>query len=113
MADKTRFKVTPTPEIRTEIRIRASLHAMDVAGRLHQQALKEWAQSNDGPLPTKAWARAEAEEQIELLCHGLGRLAAVNPSEVDMASDQHRPRRTRPHRPEADWDDLFRDDRDE
>ena len=47
-----------------------------------RRLITEWAEADDGPLPTRIQAAAAAQAELEVLCRGLGRLAALTPDEV-------------------------------
>ena len=47
-----------------------------------RRLIAEWAKADDGPLPTRLQAASAAHAELEVLCRGLGRLAALTPDEV-------------------------------
>lgn len=47
-----------------------------------RRLMAEWAAAEDGPIPSRAQAARGAQHEMEVLCRGLGRLAALSPHEV-------------------------------
>jgi hypothetical protein len=59
--------------------------AEDVRGRTEErlrELVLEWAGRDDGPPPTRADAEEQVRAELEVLCRGLGRWAAVAPEEL-------------------------------
>lgn len=47
-----------------------------------RELVREWAAADEGGFPTRARAEREARDELEVLCRGLGRWAALTPDEV-------------------------------
>lgn len=83
----------------------------------YAEALYQWARGDDGPMPTREDARADAEDQARLLLSGLGEWGALSPEllevqqlEAGRAGYRQRQRNARPRSPRPDpfldWWDL-------
>lgn len=71
-----------SPERLALIHLRAQgLATLTQEGHFRRLML-EWAQDDDGPVPTRKQAAVAAQSELEVLCRGLGRLAALTPDEV-------------------------------
>lgn len=64
------------------INLRAIDLLRDTTDEHFQRLLAEWAARDDGPIPTRAEAEMAARTELETLCRGLGRLAALTPHEA-------------------------------
>lgn len=47
-----------------------------------RRMILEWAGRDDGPMPTRKEAYEVAMNEVEIVCRGLGRLAALPPAEI-------------------------------
>lgn len=74
--------VAQTPERVALIHVRASRLVSQTSEEHFRRLIAEWAQVDDGPLPTRKQAVTEAQFEIETLCRAIGRLGALDPSEV-------------------------------
>lgn len=74
--------VAQSPQRIAQIHLRASHLVHHTREEHFRRLMLEWAQSEDGPLPSRPLAAAAAREEIEIVCRGLGRLAALTPDEV-------------------------------
>ena len=76
-----------------------------LADEAYAEALYQWARTDEGQMPTRADAWADAEEQARLLLEGLGEWGALSPDlldaqqdEVTRASRRHHRRNAQPRR---------------
>lgn len=74
--------VAQSPERVARVQIRAGNLVIHTQEDHFRRLIAEWAQMDDGALPTRAQAAAEAQREIEILCRALGRLGALEPNEV-------------------------------
>lgn len=72
-----------------------------LADEAYAEALHEWACTDEGPMPTLADARADAEEQARLLLEGLGEWGALPPELLDVQQDEVTRASRRQHRRNA------------
>ena len=74
--------VAQSPERIARIHLRAHGLVTHTQEEHFRRLILEWARAEDGPLPTRRQALAAAHAEIEIVCRGLGRLAALAPEEV-------------------------------
>ena len=74
--------VAQSPERIARIHLRAQGLVTHTQEQHFRRLMLEWAQIDDGPLPTRRQAAIAAQSELEVLCRGLGRLAALTPDEV-------------------------------
>ena len=74
--------VAQSPERIARIYLRANGLVTHTQEEHFRRLILQWAQADDGPLPTRAQALSAAHAEIETLCRGLGRLAALTPDEI-------------------------------
>lgn len=74
--------VAQSPERVARTGLRAQALLTHTREEHFRRLIAEWAKADDGPLPTMMEASVAAHSELEVLCRGLGRLAALAPDEV-------------------------------
>jgi hypothetical protein len=74
--------VVQSPERIARIKERASVVLAARAEALWREMILQWAVVDEGRLPTRADAERIAQNELEVLCRGLGRWSALEPREV-------------------------------
>lgn len=72
-----------------------------LADEAYAEELYQWARADEGPMPTRADARADAEQQARLLLEGLGEWGALPPELLDVQQDEVTRASRRQHRRNA------------
>lgn len=74
--------VAQSVERQNAINLRAIDLLRETTDEHFRRLLAEWSARDDGPIPTRAEAEMAARSELETLCRGLGRLAALAPYEA-------------------------------
>ena len=86
--------VAQSPERISGVQLRAETLLAQTTREHYWRLMRDWAISDDTPLPTMGQARTAAEAELETVCRAIGRLGALRPEEVfpprrlDRASDR-------------------------
>lgn len=70
-----------------ELRARFASAVGGAADDVHRRRVAEWVRTGRGSLPIWEDSLRVAEDEVGLLCRGLGSLVAVRPRDIDRACD--------------------------
>lgn len=77
----TPFDRRPSDVVRASINNRARAYLTSAVENAYQADLVRWAADDNAPFPSRDTIRARIEDELHILCQGLGSWAAAHPAE--------------------------------
>ncbi len=100
---ETPFDRRPSAAVRAEVNVRARLHLDQAVAQAYEVELDRWARDDSAPFPDRDAIRTRLEDELLVLCRGLGTWAAGRPEQIFSRIDKEERRRRNGFHDEGGW----------